>query len=260
MYCTGEIIRNESLCEGYMRMTIGAPEISRSALPGQFMMLKCDASGAPFFMRPFSINSADAQAGTIDILYKLVGKGTVMMANMRQRERVYVLGPLGNGFPLQLQSRGIALLGRGVGAAPMRFLAEYATKKGLTVYVLLSASCEEQLFDKQIFEGMTGVYLFTTIDPDVVVTDHLAEILSRKTQIDAAYTCGSRRVMRKLNELRKLYSLDCYASLEDHMACGTGACHGCSVYIPDENGENCEVRICKEGPVFPVEKAVMLHV
>ena len=140
----------------------------------------------------------------------------------------------------------------------MRFLAEYATKKGMSVYALLSASCEEQLFDKRIYEDM-AVNLFTTTDPNVVVTDRLAEILA-KTRLDAAYTCGSRRVTRKLLELQKLYGLDCYASLEEHMACGTGACHSCAHYIADENGESSEVRVCRDGPVFPVEKAVAFNV
>ena len=258
MYHTGEVIRNTLLCEGYMRMTIKAPETARSALPGQFVMVKCLTLGAPFFLRPFSINSTDAQTGTMDLLYKLVGKGTKMMADMQPGGRVYVLGPLGNGFSLQPRYLSIALLARGVGAAPMRFFAEYAVKKGLSVYVLLSASREEQLFDKRIYEDMADVRLYTTIDPNVVVTDRLAEILSQ-TRLDAVYTCGSRRVMKRLLELQKRHGMDCYASLEEHMACGTGACHACSHYIADERGENYEVRVCKEGPVFSLEKAVMLH-
>ena len=259
MYHTCEIVKNVLLCDGYMRMTIEDPEIARSVLPGQFVMTKCLAPGSPFFMRPFSINSADEQAGTIDILYKLVGKGTTVMADMQLGARIGVLAPLGNGFSLQAQYRSIALLGRGVGAAPMRFLAEYAGKRGVTVYVMLSASSEEQLFDKRIYDEMTNVHLYTTTDPNLIVTDHLAEMLS-KIQIDAAYTCGSRRVMKKLLELEKRYKLHCYASLEEHMACGTGACHGCSFSITDENEENIEVRVCKEGPVFPLEKAVKFYV
>ena len=249
MYEECPVIRNDILCNGYKRLTIAAGRVARQAEPGRFVMLKCWEGNDPFFMRPFSINSVDSKAELMDILYKVRGRGTQLMAQVEQHSTIQVMGPLGHGFPLDPSHRTIALLGRGIGAAPLRFLAERARSMDMEVHVLLSASKPEYLFDSAALSAI-GAEVYATCDPDENIAETL-ESLMRRTPVDAAYSCGSNRVMRGLSDIHKKYRIPCYVSLEERMGCGVGACKSCNCKTTDSEDEVC---ICKEGPVFPVER------
>ena len=249
--CT--VVKNTTICPGYGRIVISAPEISATALPGQFVMTKYWDGNSPFLLRPFSINAVDRNAGTIEILYKVIGEGTRLLLRLKEGADFLILGPLGNSFPLNPNFSRIGIVGRGVGAAPMRFLAEEAVKQGMEVFVYVSASKEEYLFDRQYYQEM-GAHFIGSCDPDKMVTSFLEEDLISK-HFDAAFTCGSNRLIRDIKRLMDIYQLEGYASLEAHMACGVGACKGCVCTIY-EDGEEKYAHVCKDGPVFPIRKLV----
>lgn len=256
-YSKVTVISNEPVVKNYGRIRLDAVELAETALPGQFVMLKYWKGHAPYFMRPFSINSADKSRGTIDILYKVVGAGTDILRDLSAGAEVKILGPLGNWFEIKDSYKRAAVVGRGVGAAPMRFLAEELKRRGIETYAYISASTPEYLFDKVFFE-QAGCEFRQLTDDTQKVTSLFEEDL-KSLHFDAAFTCGSNRLIRDLNRLMKLNGFEGYASMEEHMACGIGACKGCVITVYDE-GKSEYARVCREGPIFPLQKLVADHV
>ena len=251
MFKKVELTKNEAVCAGFGRVTISCPEIASAALPGQFVMLKCWKGNDPFLPRPFSINSVDVKEGTLEILYKIIGAGTEILASLLPGAEAEITGPLGNSFPISENAKRIAVIGRGVGAAPMRFLAEYAVKRGIKVRAYISASKDVYLFDKSFYEE-AGCPFSSCVNPNEKVTTAFENDLN-KMKFDAAYVCGSKRLMRDVSELSDRYHFDGFVSLEARMACGIGACKGCVVEVINQDGEKELARVCKEGPVFPIK-------
>ena len=254
MYITAKALENRIISPGFGRFLLSAPQIAEQAGPGQFVMMKFWQGTVPFLMRPFSLNTVDPAAGTLSILYKIVGTGTQILADLPAGSEVEVLGPLGTGFPLSEKMQRIAVIGRGVGAAPMRLLAERARHFGIDVHAYISADQEAHLFDKDAYLEAGCAFTGCT-DPDVNVTSFFADDLTRM-KFDAAYVCGSRRLMRDVSALMDQYGFEGYVSLEAHMACGIGACKGCTVPVRTADGTEAYARVCKDGPVFPVKRIV----
>ena len=254
MYQTVKVVENQAVTPGYFRLVLRAEEMAAASQPGQFVMLKCWRGSDPFLMRPISINYADPQAGTMTFLCKIVGAGTRLLAELRPGDEVQVLGPLGHGFPLPEAPRRVAVIGRGIGIAPLRLLARRAMDRGAEVYAYLSGKTEEQIFDRAELAAM-GAVVRSTCDSAVNVTAFFAEDL-KTLPFDAAYSCGSRRLMREMHELHLRYGFASYVSLEEHMACGIGACKGCVCRTHDENGSERYETVCQCGPVFPTERIV----
>ena len=255
MYQTCHVIENQQLCEGFLRLRLEVGEMAAAMRPGQFVMLKCWDGDEPFFMRPFSINMADKKNQTLDLLYKLVGQGTKKMEKLQAGDCATIMGPLGHGFPLHPNHKTIAILGRGIGAAPMRFLARQAVDQGMAVHVFLSASRREYLFDLEDYRKM-GAEVYSSWDNRQDISQKLCRLLPI-IEPDAIYTCGSKRFIHTLQQIRQSTGLPCYASLEEHMACGVGACKGCTCSLQDQAGKQTMAQVCHDGPVFPAERIVL---
>ncbi len=252
-YLDCKVISNAAIVTNYGRIKLAVPTIARASNPGQFIMLKFWQGNEPFFMRPFSINSVDRKAGTIEVLYKIVGVGTAMLQKIKPDTEMKILGPLGNTFPVKDSFKRIAIVGRGVGAAPMRFLMEHAKEKGIECHVFISASKPEYLFDEAFYQS-AGVEYIGSCDDSRMITSYFEEKLNT-LKFDAAYTCGSNRLIREIKRLSDLHGFEGYASLEEHMACGIGACKGCVCTVYRDRVEE-YARVCKEGPIFSVHNLV----
>ncbi|MBC7320304.1 NAD-dependent dihydroorotate dehydrogenase B electron transfer subunit, partial [bacterium] len=150
----------------------------------------------------------------------------------------------------------IAIVGRGIGAATLMPLLEECHKKGIEVYSFLSAKEEKLLLGKEKIEALSIRTFYTTDDGSEgtkgKVTTFLEELLKDNTvHIGAVYTCGSKRLARHIRELQKAYHFAAYISLEERMGCGIGACKSCVI-----NTFSGYQRVCKEGPVFPLEEVI----
>ena len=166
-----------------------------------------------------------------------------------------VLGPLGRGFPVIPGAERVALIGRGIGMAPLLQLARDYVAQGTEVFVYLSAKQPEELYNTEDFRAL-GAVVRTTTDPTALITDRLAEDCGA-LRFDAAYSCGSRRLGKAMQSLHKSHGFPAWISLERHMACGVGACKGCVCESRDPiTGEPSYARVCKDGPVFPVDEVM----
>ncbi len=250
-----EIVRIERLTDDVIRITIDAPEIAMSALPGQFVMIRMGNSSDPLLRRPFSI-SQTSNAGHIQILFKVVGRGTRYLAHCREGEYISVLGPLGQGFKIDMEKTS-CLIGGGMGIAPLLFLGKRIRQKGLKVdpIVILGARTRAELLPLLTdFEQLDLKVHAATDDGSLghhgLVTDVFKTIDPGPDCM--TYVCGPKMMMAAVHLYCKKMEYSCQVSVETAMACGMGACLGC--IVPAASGGY--VHACSDGPVFDAEEIV----
>ena len=254
-----ELINTEAITSTIFRHTYYAPEIASSALPGQFIMVHVGAGYDPLLRRPFSIHRVKEEY--IQILFKVVGKGTLILSEKKAGEKADLIGPLGKGFKL-VSGRKI-LVGGGLGIAPLLFLASIMQKQKETqgeVRVMLGA-CDRVEIEPFCQEfANTGAQVIIATDNGSLghcgfVTELLLQDIEKdypkKTQV---YSCGPYPMMAKVASICKEAHLNCQVSLETMMACGLAACLGCAV--PSAEKGNKYLHVCKDGPVFEAGKVI----
>lgn len=219
--------------------------------PGQFAEIRVDGSPSTFLRRPISINYVDRERNEVWFLIQLVGEGTRRLAEAKAGENINVVLPLGNGFtmPDASSSDKFLLVGGGVGTAPMLYLGEQMFREGIRPTFLLGARSDKDLLQLDMFARYGEVYT-TTEDGSRgekgYVTQH--SILD-KISFDRIYTCGPKPMMMAVARFARSRGVECEVSLENKMACGVGACLCCV-----ENTTEGHLCVCKEGPVFNINK------
>ena len=249
------IVTREQLTADVVRLTLHCPRIAAAAKPGQFVMIRAGETLDPLLRRPFSIHKVTA-AGELAILFKVIGKGTRLLATAAPGDKLDVLGPLGRGF-VPDPTGPHCLIGGGMGIAPLYFLAQQLMAAGgshANPPALLGAQTQaELLLLAQEFTELGFPVLTATDDGSLghqgFVTDLLDAILSEVRQV---YVCGPMPMMRTVAAKCRGAGVACQVSLETHMACGLGACLGCT--FPASAGGYRHV--CKDGPVFPAEEVL----
>lgn len=245
-----ELIQSEVIARDVVRLTFNAPEIAAAAMPGQFVMVQIGAGQDPLLRRPFSIHQISSE-GLLQILFKVVGRGTKLLAQCRVGEELSLIGPLGKGFVLG-ETGEACLVGGGMGIAPMLFLASRFLQQpgaGAAPQVILGARNREELFPLLAdFQNLGLEVLAATDDGSLghhgLVTDVLKKI--NRSPHCTVYCCGPRPMMAAIHHLCLQESLRCQVSVETIMACGMGACLGCAV--PLKAGGYAHA--CSDGPVF----------
>lgn len=245
----------------YFRLRLLCPEIARLAQPGQFVMLRVNEQREPFLRRPFSFSrifpcgdkrTKLEEEGTLEICYQVVGRGTSLMTQLREGQRVDILGPLGNGFWLEEGWRRVILVGGGIGIAPLVAWAEklrgrqgkmkkaFKNLGGLPeVLVLLGGKSREKMLGIKECRKMGLDPRISTEDGSLglpgLVTDLLErELLTQGHTAVALYACGPMPMLAKVAQMADQFDLPCQVLVESRMACGVGACLGCAVKVRDE--------------------------
>lgn len=248
-----EILAHKRIDERVQLMTLAFP--APCAVPGQFVMVKAGVGGDPLLRRPISIHRRTKTG--IELLYEVVGQGTALLAALRPGAEVSIIGPLGNGFPLvAAKGRTPVLVGGGMGAAPLVFLAEHLTAAASIKQpvALLGAHTKKGLLCVKAFRT-AGCRVITATDDGSCgrrgfVSCLLKELLESTARENAViYSCGPRPMLNSIYELADTAGVAAYVSLEAHMACGIGACLGCTVATTAGNK-----RVCKDGPVFAAQE------
>ena len=244
----GTIITNEPIAPSIYRMIISAPDIAVQAVPGTFVHFGLLGGSEHILRRPISLAGADAAAGTITIIYRVVGAGTDIMAGMGADDTISCLGPLGNGFTLD--DKPAILIGGGVGVAPLLFMAQQRQKKD-NLTVIIGGKTADELFWTKFFDGC---HIVTTTDDGSaghkgVAPSVLAEVI-RETGATMIYACGPTPMLRATAKVTEACGVTCEVSLEAYMGCGTGGCLGC--VIDGRDGKR--YKVCHDGPVFLAEE------
>ena len=246
-----KLLYNKRVRGSYFCGIIDAPKIAKKAGPGQFVNVKISQDADPLLRRPFSIHGV--RGSSIKILYEVVGLATGILSEKKAGEYLDIIGPLGEGFSI-INSRISIIVAGGMGVAPLVFLAE-KIKKGKTL-VLIGAKTKNQILCKKDFRSLGCEVKISTDDGSKgfqgKVTELLEQILhARQYALDSIslYACGPRPMLKAISRICGEYHIAAQISLEEHMACGFGACLGCVV-----NTKEGFQRVCKEGPVFSADQ------
>lgn len=248
----GEITSNCCLGGPYWEMTAYLPSVAAVARPGQFAHVRCGDGPWPLLRRPFSFFAVDREAGEVRLLYQVKGVGTLALTRKRPGEELDVMGPLGQGFPLEPGLRQAWLVAGGMGMAPLYFLAREAVAAGLTCRVFLGAATASSLLRLELWRAVADKLELATEDGTAghkgLVTD-LVEMALPGEKPGVIYACGPLGMSRRLALVAVAARATGYASLESRMACGIGACQGCAVRLKDGSYR----LVCRDGPVFHLD-------
>ncbi len=254
-YLSAKIIDHRAMSENVRRMWLEAPTISTMAVPGQFVNIYV-ANRAKILPRPISICEIDRERGRISLVYRVGGEdtGTLEISRLRPGERLNILGPLGNGFPIT--NKSAMLVGGGIGIPPMyalsREIYEIFGQKSLCV---LGYKGEGGVMYRD-FQKMNNVFVSTedgSIGTKGTVIDAI-EAFDLEAEI--IYACGPMPMLSEIKKLAIKRDVKAYVSLDSRMGCGVGVCLSCTVdrEMPDPISGQDRVRICTEGPVFEVRE------
>jgi len=244
------------------KMTLYAPEIARLAMPGQFVQVKVNREGSPLMdpllRRPFSLCEIRPLEGEISIVYRVVGRGTRVLASVTAGSCLDLLGPLGYSFPDPRIGKGrLLLVGGGLGIPPMAAAAAWAREAGRDALVLMGARTATMLAGAR--EVMAAGLPMLTVTDDgtmgmkAVVTEPLERMLGAGT-VQEVWACGPEPMLVAVKRLCTLADVPCFVSVERHMACGIGACLGCTVPRADKKGY---WKVCQDGPVFDAREVLL---
>ena len=255
-----EIVRQEQLTPEIFRLTLKAPEIASNARPGQFVMIRTTPCYDPLLRRPLSIHQTIGNE-QVQLLYKVLGKGTKILAALTPGQRLNLTGPLGQGFVFADQP-SFCLVGGGMGIAPLYFLAReiLRTTKPAKCVVLLGARTAAELgpLPRNFMDiGATETHIATD-DGSLGHHGFVAELLSQHLGPDqwTVCTCGPHPMMKAVVSQCRKHGWKCQVSLETMMACGISACLGCAIPRADLSGPY--LHVCKDGPVFKAEEVAWL--
>lgn len=251
----GRIISNKEIKPGYYLMAVHCPSVAKTAKPGQFLTIRCSSSTEPLLRRPFGFHRIGASG--FEILYEVVGKGTKALSGMKPSGTVDILGPLGNGFSIPAGKRDFVIIAGGIGVAPLAALAEELSRdKKKNISVIIGSRNKKTLLCREHFEGLGLKTMIATDDGSCgkkcFATDVLDEFLAIKRAFaPTLYACGPEPMIKAVGRVAKKRGLKAYASFEENIACGVGACLGCA--LRTKNGYKL---VCKDGPVFDLKEII----
>ncbi|MFZ1948424.1 MAG: dihydroorotate dehydrogenase electron transfer subunit [bacterium] len=254
--CRGRILENEHLRDGYYLVKLDAPAIAAKCAPGQFVLIRGTTPAWPYLRRPFSIYATDGEA-TIEIVYKVVGRATSVMAATSEGEYDLV-GPLGTGFTAPRARRVIAVAG-GAGLPPLVFYCQnYGGLVDKATLVIGARTAKELLHPVGLIADGVEIRPYTddgtkgekgsAVDGLEKALESLGDALGAPDGRSGVEIvgCGPRDMLRRVAAVSAERDLPCQVSVEEMMACGLGACLACAV--PRFGGGY--LHACTDGPVF----------
>ncbi len=262
-----KVLSNREIAPRCFRMALGAPSVARGMRPGQFVHVLSSEGYEPLLRRPFSLHRISKEG--IEILYKVVGRGTELLSQKKCGEKIDLIGPLGNGFTYDLTPHTFPpspfqatadppkhvsaeaehftpiIVAGGMGVAPLLALAEkiaYSVKrrayrKKAALHVLIGAYTKSHILCEKEFKKLGFKTHIATEDGSKgkkgLITEVLKDLLSaiRYPLSARLYTCGPYAMLREAARLAARHGIACEVSLEERMACGVGVCLGCPVKV-----------------------------
>lgn len=278
VHTKAEILLNQRIASDHFKMVLRLEGFKGAIKAGQFFHIRAGSDYDPLLRRPLSLHRLGDKPNVIELLYKVVGRGTQLMSRRSKGTYIDVIGPLGNGFKIEKAQKNFIVVSGGMGVAPLLALCdELARFRKKNITVILGARTADYIVCEKEFKDLKADVLVTTEDGSKgtrgLVTDMLTDVIKEFDLREAAgplagedtssiiigdyhphvgvYTCGCSGMLKEVAKICKYYRLRAQASLEERMGCGLGACLGCVV-----NTINGYERVCKDGPVFDLGEVV----
>jgi dihydroorotate dehydrogenase electron transfer subunit len=263
----GEISGNEEIQEDCFLMKVKVASSFENPMPGQFVMIRIAGLNDPFLSRPISIYSFSREKNycSIELLYSVVGKGTQILAGLIKGSQVEINGPQGNGFEISDVKKNIVFIAGGIGIAPLSLLIENLCRRSdcspsaMTVYLGFQGASAVVGLDKlkKLCRNITVCTDNGTVGRKGLVTQIFQKDMKKFSSDNTSiYACGPKEMLKSLAKILNKSKFSCQVSLEERMACGTGACMGCAVAIKNQKGVFDYKRVCADGPVFNLQNII----
>jgi dihydroorotate dehydrogenase electron transfer subunit len=269
---------NRSLSGSHFLLSVESPRQAQAARPGQFAMLRILGRSDILLRRPMSIYNLKAKNSEgendpkpdslriLQFLYKVVGRGTKLMSELKPGDQVGLLGPLGHGFfeeeylPRAREVNEILHVAGGIGIAALLLPAKRLAEAGFRQRLFFGGGSKADLVGVEDFRPLMRGMLLATEDGSAgyrgFVTRPLEEYLARHSNKKyLLMVCGPQAMLCATVELARKYDHPCLVSMENRMGCGLGVCLGCCIRVQGI-GHEAYQRVCTEGPVFWSEKVI----
>ena len=245
--CEATVLRHEVIADDIRLLTALWPDREHVPHAGQFFTLRAwGADEAPFLSRPISVHKWDAETQTVEFLYAVVGEGTRKLTTLKKGDSFQLTGPMGNGFDVAdilSKYKKIAVVGGGIGTAPMYQLTRELAAGGVKPDVFFGF--RDKPYCMEEYRSIAGIVKVST-DTGAVGFHGFVTQLYDPADYDVVLVCGPTVMMRNAARLCAEKGTPCFVSLEKKMACGIGACLGCTCETRSGEGKS----VCKNGPVF----------
>ncbi len=276
---TVSVAKNVKVARDTFRLRLNDPEMARVIRPGQFLMARPASGSAPLLGRPFAVydvvRSDDGEPRAIDVIYLVVGEGTKALSRLRAGDPAMIWGPLGNGFQAGPgPDRSVVFVAGGIGQTPFLALGQWWLGRA-SYGVETDAGPVRTASDATLLYGVRSIDLAAGLDDFEAsgiavelatddgsigyhgfVTDLLTRRLEQGDRPAKVIGCGPSAMLAVLARIAAKYQVECDVSLENHMACGFGACFSCVAPIRQTDGSTDLRRVCVEGPIFPASSVV----
>lgn len=236
-----KVISNEKIAKNTYKMTLSG-DTSAITAPGQFINIKFDGL---YLRRPMSV--CDYSENSLTVIYKVIGKGTELLSQMKGGEILDTLTGLGNGFDIKKSGETPLLIGGGCGVPPLYHLAKKLKEKGCNITAVLGFDTKESVFFEEEMKSICDKVYVTTNDGSYGIKGFVTDVV-KNTDCSFFYTCGPEPMLKAIYDNTTSSG---ELSFEERMGCGFGACMGCS--CETKYGSK---RICKDGPVLTKEEII----
>jgi len=255
------IISNIQLGQNIYLIRVENLEIAGTARSGQFVNIRVTDDYSPLWRRPFSIHRLNRQQGWFELLFAVLGKGTRILSEMKAKDTLDILGPLGSCFNFLDDMNEAILVAGGLGIAPLLLLAEELKSHNISTVLFYGTKTKDTMCCLEHLNNLGIKCILTTEDGSKgykgLVTDKLAEYIAglKSTTNHHVYTCGPIPMLRRVQTLLSNYGIQGQMSIETLMACGIGVCMGCSVETTESEENNPNYKLtCVDGPVFNIDR------
>jgi dihydroorotate dehydrogenase electron transfer subunit len=240
------------------RLTIAGFSPARPIHPGQFVHIRVADTIDPYFRRAFSIGGYDPAAGELEIIYKVVGKGTTVLSRKKRGDAIDLIGPLGNRFANYSKKQTVLLVAGGIGLPPLLFLARHLLERGHpreNILFFYGGRTKDDLIERQRLRKLGVESILCTDDGSHGFHGFVTEAVAARIEMGSITRpiicgCGPEPMLAALQDYAMKHGIPGELSLEAPMPCGVGVCLGC--IKPSLADPKKYVRVCYEGPVFPI--------
>lgn len=235
-------------------------DLAKEAKAGQFIgVFPKDKS--TLLPRPISICKVREDGKALRIVYRIAGQGTREFSALKEGGEIQIMGPLGNGFPVKEGvGKRVFLMGGGIGIPPilelvkeLKLLGSDAKETGMQTEIrMIMGYRDAETFLGEELQKYGELYVATEDGSVGTKGNVMTAVRENNLTADVIFACGPMPMLRAIKSYAEECGITAYISLEEHMACGVGACLGCVVKTKevDHHSHVNNARICTDGPVF----------